>query len=687
MKAKVILAEALAAVLAALAGVATAAEPLAPQAMEPLPIGSVMPRGWLKFQLDRMTEGLVGRLYETSEFLTPSNGWLRADGIGWEEQPYWFRSFVKLAVLTRNARCLDVSREWVEKILATRDADGWFGPAGLKAHRFENGMVLSDVWGHMVMTEALWSWWEHTGDARVMRLVEDFYRFCARMPSGRFIAPEGAGPWPRDWHWHFHIQAARAGDPLPLLFRLYGRTRDAAFLAVADRLMGKCIPPGRMFLDNHTVNFAQRLPYWTVYSRRTGVETDRGSADYWYDLHMQMWGQMPRGAFAADENVRIGCTDPRQGTESCTWGEFVRSFNRLGEVTGEAKWADRIEDVVFNHAPCAYTPDWRELHYITAPNQVNLDAASDHNYNNRAPQAAYSSVIYRCCRHNAALTFPAFTENLVKRAADGALVFWTYAPHEGRSSAGGGNVGWTLDTRYPFRETATLSVEAEKPFVARFRVPGWAKAFSAGGHAAAQGARYLDVRLPAGRSTLALAMRADCAYTFWPRSGGVTVDRGPLSYSLAIGERYGRVRRPNLQGGAVDWGESDLRRKSPQDFMTEVLPTTPWNFGLDVSQGLAFRELPWTDDCLVASNAVCEIIATGRRLPAWTLQDNQPAELQRSPAYTSARPEKLRFVPLGCQRLRLSVLPQVTDDETLGTRWRSVPPRTERAKRPPALAQ
>ena len=43
------------------------------RAMEPLPIGAVMPRGWLKFQLDRMAEGLVGRLCETSEFLTRSD--------------------------------------------------------------------------------------------------------------------------------------------------------------------------------------------------------------------------------------------------------------------------------------------------------------------------------------------------------------------------------------------------------------------------------------------------------------------------------------------------------------------------------------------------------------------------------------------------------------------------------------
>ena len=77
--------------------------------------------------------------------------------------------------------------------------------------------------------------------------------------------------------------------------------------------------------------------------------------------------------------------DPRYGTESCTWGELARSFSNLGRLTGEAVYADRTEDVVFNNFPAAYTPDYRRVHYITAPNQVNLDAATDHNYS-RTPR-------------------------------------------------------------------------------------------------------------------------------------------------------------------------------------------------------------------------------------------------------------------------------------------------------------
>lgn len=645
--------------------------PLAPQAMEPLPLGAIRPTGWLAFQLGRMTDGLVGRLYETSEFLTPSNGWLRADGRGWEEQPYWFRSFVKLAALTGDERCLKVSREWVEGILATQDADGWFGPANLKERRFANGGVVSDIWGHMVMSEALMSWWEATGDRRVVDLLVKFYRYVAALPEAHVLAE-----WQdaKDYSWPFIIQKHRGGDALPTLYRLHGLTGDAELLRLCRLLMRKTERPGPMWLDRHTVNFAERFAYWTLYSRLTGNAADRASADYWYGQHMSTWGQMPRGVFAADEQVRSGYTDPRQGTESCTFAEFVRSFNLLGDFLGDPRWADRVEDLVFNHAPCAYTADWKELHYVTAANQVSLDARTDHDYFNHAPQIAYSSVIYRCCRHNAALTFPLFAENLVKKGGDGALVFWTYAPHAGKTVLAGNAVSWRLDTRYPFRETAVLDVESGKPLTLRFRVPAWAKGFAVGAHRAAAGAKWLEVRLPSGKSRLDLAMEAACAYTFWPRSGGVTVDRGPLSYSLAIGEKYGRIRRPRLgRGGSLEWPETETATGFPQDFLTEVLPTTPWNYALDVSAPLEFRECAWTDDCFVASNAVCEIAATGRRLPEWTLQDNQPAPLQPSPAFTTGPAERLRFVPLGCQRCRLSVLPQATDDPETGVRWTKAP--------------
>lgn len=659
--------------------------PLAPLAMEPLPLGSVRPEGWLSRQLDLMTEGLVGRLYETSEFLAPDNAWLKGVGdVGWEEQAYWLRSFVKLAVLTGNGRCLEVSRKWVDAILATAEGDGWFGPKRLKEYTGKDGRVISDIWPHMVMFEALLSWRDHTGDPRVVPVLTAFARYCMKLESRRFLTRDAKGG-----NWRFAVQCDRAMDWVPTLHRLYGMTSQRVFLDLAERCYIRRRRVSTTFLDNHTVNFAERFAYETYFSRQSRSEAHRRSAEYWYGLHLAGWGsEIPRGAFAADECARVGCRDPRFGTESCTWGEFTRAFANLGRLTGDAVYADRTEDLVFNHFPASYTPDYRRVHYITAANQVNLDAGTDHNYFNRAPQAAYSDKLYRCCRHNAAQTLPLFAENLVQRTASGDLVFWMYAPHSGAEDASGKGLRWRMDTRYPFRGKVSLSVSGAGDRDVLLRIPRWAKGFSVrrGGVSGSTSRSGAFVRLKGPwkeKETVEIDMGMKTVFTRYPRTQAVSVDRGPFTYSLAVGERYNECVQPKFTYSpklvAQIMFPEDVGGRNTK--MTEVRPEGPWNYALDLSVMPEYKELPWSDDCFVSTNAPCEIYVSGRRLDAWTLQDNQPAALQESPVYVTTPSERLRFIPLGCARLRLSVLPVASDDHG-AARWHSVPEKTHRADRP-----
>lgn len=682
---------ALFAAVLALAG-AACAESLAPEALEKLPLGAIRPDGWLKRQLDLQAVGLAGRILpKIGQWLKPENGWLKPDTQavlgspldGWEDQPYWFRAFVRLAALEEDPRLLAMARDWTDKLIAGADADGWFGPQSKKAYE-QGGRTVTDIWGHMLMCDALWAWYEYSHDERIVALLGNFFRFCNALPDDRLLPTPFKG-----LDWHFTIQNSRACDLNPTLYVLYGKTRDESCLSLARRLFDRCKPP-KTYMDTHTVNFAQRFAYPTLFWRQSDNPAHRIASDYWYDLHMSVWGQMPRGAFAADEQVRVGCYDPRYATESCTWSELTRSFQLLGSTTGEAKWADRTEDIVFNHHPAAFNPEWTRLHYLTACNQVSLDVATDHNYYDRPPMIAYSEWTYRCCRHNAHLPLPLFTENLTRRGRDGALVFWMYAPHHGTAALKGGDVRWRMDTRYPFRETAEVEIvpPAGAKVPVRFRVPKWATAFevSSGGRtlaAAKRGDAWLDLPRPiATKTRLSVRMGASCGYTFWPRTGAVTVDRGPLSYSLAIGvKRQTRIppARFDAVAGSPIWPEA--KDEGRYNKFEEFLPTTPWNYGLDVSTLPEFRERDWSDDCFAAETTPCEIFAKGRRLPSWTLQDGQPFELQESPAYSAEPLETLRFIPLGAARLRLSVLPQVTDGPE-GRRWTPVPPTTLRANRP-----
>jgi hypothetical protein len=76
--------------------------PLPPSAYSILPLGAVMPQGWLKQQLNIQAKGLTGNLPKFWQDLGPDNGWLGGKGESWERGPYFMDGMVPLAFLTQD---------------------------------------------------------------------------------------------------------------------------------------------------------------------------------------------------------------------------------------------------------------------------------------------------------------------------------------------------------------------------------------------------------------------------------------------------------------------------------------------------------------------------------------------------------------------------------------------------------
>ncbi len=96
---------------------ASTKKPLKPSPLLQLPLGSIQATGWLQTQLELMTEGYTGHLYEISSFLDDNSGWLGGDEQGWEEAPYWLRGFYDLSVLSENERIDSVANLWIEAVI------------------------------------------------------------------------------------------------------------------------------------------------------------------------------------------------------------------------------------------------------------------------------------------------------------------------------------------------------------------------------------------------------------------------------------------------------------------------------------------------------------------------------------------------------------------------------------------
>ncbi|MHC4501806.1 MAG: beta-L-arabinofuranosidase domain-containing protein [Planctomycetota bacterium] len=635
--------------------------PLAPAPLVKLPLGSVRADGWLARQLELMVDGMVGRLPELSDFLKDDSGWLGGDERGWEEAAYWLRGFHDLAVLTGDERCGAEAGRWIEAVIASQDDDGYFGSRYNKRIVGKGGRAVVDLWPHMVVIDALIHHHEATGDERVVTLLSCFFEFCSRVPDDEFLPTMCWEEWERYnelfGDWKPRIQLKRAGDMVPHVFWLYDRTGDERLLDLAVRFHQRIQPPMSEWLDNHVVHFTQRWRYPAELYPLTGERGLIERSEYWYRMHMAAWGQTPRGIFGADERIRPGKVDPRQGCETCGMTEFSKSFYILGRITGDALYADRTEDVMLNHFPAAQTADLKGLRYLTASNMPQSDASEKHDFMNKGRQLVYSPHVHRCCQHNVAMGWPSYVQNLWQATADDGLAAWMYAASEVTAKVGkeGREVTIRAETDYPFSGEVKLSVSSSQPvvFPLYLRIPRWCREFAVTvgtdrATLADRGGEYVRIAREWATGDSALVeMRMDVALTRWPRNGSVTVDRGPLSYSVEINEDWRRC------GGTDEWPE------------WEALPTSPWNYGLVVDvddPARAFEVVekggagpePWT-----VEGAPVAIRAKAKRIPDWGLTDETVDPVREGPIRSDEPVETITMVPLGCARLRMSCLPVI----------------------------
>ena len=376
---------------------------------------------------------------------------------------------------------------------------------------------------------------------------------------------------------------------------------------------------------------------------------------------MGKYGQFPGGGFGGDENCRPGYTDPRQGFETCGIVEFMHSFEMLTKISGDPLWADRCEEIAFNSLPAAMTPDLKALHYLTCANQVQLDRK------NKAPEIenggdmfAYSPFEnFRCCQHNVSHGWPYYAEELWLATADRGLCASLYAASEVNARVGEGTkVKVTETTGYPFSGEVLikLSLPQDSKFPLYLRVPRWCSAPSVkvNGKTLRVKAAPLSyiaidrVWKDADEVALDLPMKANLR-TWAENKNAVSIDYGPLTYSLKIGERWATF------GDRGEWKQS------------EVFPTSPWNYGLVLegrNPAKSFKVIRTSasvpDQPFTPGTVPITLQAKARKIPAWQ-QDwfGLVGKLQPSPVKSEEPVETITLIPMGAARLRVTAFPVI----------------------------
>jgi len=649
-------------------------EPLKSNAFIQLPLGTVKPAGWLKDQLQIQANGLPGHLDEFWPSLTTS-AWHSGNGEAWERGPYYLDGLVPLAYLLDDKRLIDKVKTWMEPILASEKASGWFGPEKNK-----------DRWPLAVALKVLKSYYEGSKDPRALEVIKKYFIYLAN----------NSPDWP-DKEW----RGVRAMENAVTGYWLFRQTGDTTILKAISSIQNNSFSWTKYFntfpwdslaahegripkiwdavgLTAHVVNNAMATKYPGIWSQQSGKAADlrasyEGMAKL--DIHHGQVG----GRFSGDEHL---CgRNPVQGTEMCAVVEYMFSLENLIEITGDVKLADRLDILAFNSLPGTCSADYWAHQYDQQANQVLVSIAARKWTSNDPESNVYGTEPYfGCCTANGHQGWPKFAESLWMASPDGGLAAISYAPCTVNALAGAKvPVSIEVQSNYPFEEKVVILVNPEKDatFPIFLRIPEWAAkpTVSVNGEPfACKPGEFLAINRKWKKSdrielSLESPVRIERRY-----NNAASIAKGPLFFSLRIPKKYTAIdncKKHYTYLGSTDW---------------QIEPAGDWNFGLVVDPSNpaksfevitnAISKYPFGDagDPVynVATNSFDTLNinppiilkAKGMKIPGWVIVDNSAGPTPNSPVILTGNAAQavvsdIELIPYGSAKLRLSEIPVI----------------------------
>lgn len=657
-----------------------------------IPLRSVRPSGWLQEFLYRQAEGLTGNVavsgypYGHKFWGTKEDNTAGSYAAWWpyEQTGYWIDGALKCGYLAGDSGLYRQALKEIDFAIDHAADDGFIGPHNLRE---------KDRWPHAVFFRAVLGQYEITGEGRYLDALIRHYR---------------STPHPMGWD--------RDVTGVEILIYLYQESGEAELLKMAESLYARFNEqwPERdcalnMLLSDkkiteHGVTFNEEAKLAAMLYCATGTDEYLHAAVHGF-ARLDRQAGLADGLHSCSEHIQ-GNTE-RDMHETCNITDHAWALAYLLQATGEARYADRIEQVIYNALPGSITKDFRALQYFSCPNQVIATGTSNHNLFMRG----LNWMSYRpdhevqCCPGNLHRAMPNFVSKMWMRTEDGGIAAVLYGPGILQTIAGpaGTTVRITAQTRYPFQESVDFLVEPEVPVSFPFcvRIPAWCRRprLLLNGEpieADLQAGSFFKLeRIWQAGDVLRLELPFALALDAWPNNG-VSLRYGPLTLALPIPART----EIETHNSTTQQRKDTLRdRYEPrptlvkQDFPArDLYPNGPWNYALCIDdETLKDLHVEWNGNCtdpLDAANPALKVRVRARRVRNWRLlrsrrvrqfghwvedgifhrglrtidgdfQFTPPLpDPQKLPGRLSAEIEEIELIPYAATLLRVTVFPR-----------------------------
>ena len=606
----------------------------------------IQPEGWLKRQLEIQARGLAGNLDQIWPDVRDS-AWMGGSREGWERVPYWLDGFIPLAYLLRDESMIARVRRYIDAILLRQQEDGWICPCK------EEERAKYDLWAVLLIGKVLTEYVEFSGDERaesaLYRAMKNLHDMLSSKKARLFNW--GKFRWFEGLISLLHLMKRKPEGWMIDLGRMLAQD-GADYPAFKESWMR---PLNKWTYETHIVNIAMMLKYEALKAEMLGYPMTGRPEELWRFL--TQYNGTAVGTLTGDEC--LSGLGNQQGTELCSVVELMYSFEWLYAVSGDGAWADRLEKAAFNALPATFTDDMWAHQYDQMVNQVScmtFPGKSFFRTNGSESHLFGLEPNYGCCTANMGQGWPKLALRSIQQTERGLLCAHLL-PCSVKTEIKGKPVSVRIDSEYPFRLRAEITVEAEDvDFELKIRIPAWAKKVLLNGEEIQAEHGHVAIRKHwRGAETLRLTLE-DIPHLVDRPQDMKAAEYGPLVFSLPIQVQYHRK----------EYTKDGVERKAPYcDW--ELEPQSEWRYGF-ASPCLSVEERPI--DAQPFSSQHPPIALKVSLAPVhWEWADGFDTVPAVAPASRKAvgEPRSMLLIPYGCAKLRMTELPMLENGTNITT--------------------